>query len=151
MAMNQTNKIHINIKTVIRFLKKNYIPICAALAVLIIGITVLALVFSGGEDGASESEPDTLWGSGLTENIPAFSQGCDDIDIGEGYVAAYYENVMSEKVGEYAKLLETELAVSFSKDKYPYVAEYGDKIIALHYNVTEMRFSITVTEKNISK
>lgn len=153
MAMKKFDKTAI-VKTIsdpkelLNFFKKNYIPVCIAVVVLTVGIVILSLLLSGGEEGTENSDAlQNLWGSGLTEGLPAFSEEYENIDVGEGYVAAYYEGVSSEKVGEYAKMLEKELAVEFSKDKYPYVAECEDKFIVLHYNVTEMRFSITVTEK----
>lgn len=142
-------KSAIFIKKSIRFLKKNYIPVLVALAALVIGITVLVIVLSGGSDNDDDSESVApKWENALTEGIPAFSEEYVNLDIGESYVAAYYERVESATVSEYVKTLEAELNVSFSKDKFPYTAVYGDKFIALHYNVTEMRLSVTVTEKS---
>lgn len=142
-------KSGILIKKAIHFFKKNYIPVLVALSALIIVIVVLVIALSSGSEEPDDTESVApKWENALTDGIPAFSEGYVNLDIGESYVAAYYERVESATVSEYVKTLENELGVSFSKEKFPYTAVYGEKIIALHYNVTEMRFSVTVTEKS---
>ena len=48
------------------------------------------------------------------------------------------------QINEYIKLLERECKIKFDGEKYPRKAIMGDKIIVIHYNVTEMNFSVTV-------
>ena len=142
-------KSGIFIKKAIRFFKKNYIPVLVALSALLIGIVALVIALSGDSEEPDDTESVAQkWENALTEGISAFSEGHVNLDIGESYVAAYYEHVESAKVSEYVTTLENELGVSFSKEKFPYTAGYGDKIIAIHYNMTEMRLSVTVTEKS---
>lgn len=112
----------------------------AAVAVMVI---VLVLVFALGGNGGEQN--DISWGSGLTESVPEFDGEAVAFESGEGYAAAYYNNVTSEQVEAYTERIETECGTEFSSDKYPRSAIAGDKIIVIHYNVTEMKMSVTVT------
>ncbi len=124
------------------FLKNNTaLVMCgAAVAVMII---VLVLVFALG--GSGEEQNDMSWGSGLTESVPEFGGEREALESGNGFVAAYYNNVTSEQVEAYTERIESECGVEFSSDKYPRSAITEDRIIVIHYNVTEMKMSVTVT------
>lgn len=104
-------------------------------------VLVLALLLSSCGSGYS-------WGKGVTEGIPlpqdikAVAVSGDDTSA-----AAYFENVTSDDIGAYAALLESECGITFSGDSFPRSAIYGERIIVLHYNVTEMKFSVTVAAK----
>ena len=128
-------------------LKKN-ITITSCIALIFLLIIVIVAVFSTAEDSASGNNAN--WGEGLTENLPAFSGENETITSGENgeYVAAYYNNVTGEQVETYIQTLAQELGIDFSEGVYPRSAIYDDKVIAIHYNVTEMTFSITVASKN---
>lgn len=110
-------------------------------------IIVLAISLSGGDD-----MPEASWGIGITESVPEFSGSAETLDIASdgSYAAAYYNGVTTEQVNGYILQIEQECGVQFTGDKYPRSAVYGERIIAIHYNVTEMRFSVTVTQKNYS-
>ena len=122
--------------------KKARIIAIISLALLLIAFIVIAAV-SCGEDEAVGEELE--WGSGITENIPSFEGECASVKGGNGYLAAYYENVTVEQVEAYTDKIESECNVSFSSSKYPRSAIYNDGIIVIHYNVTEMKMSVTVT------
>lgn len=130
----------------ISFVKKNTaLAVCVALAVVII-VTVIIIVTASG--GSNRNDADKKWGEGITESIPEFDGVCDSLEMnGDSYCAAYYSDVTGDEVAEYIAELEKECNISFNSDKYPRSAVYGDKIIAIHYNVTEKRFSVTVVSK----
>lgn len=136
-------KMILKIIPIIKSNRKTAIIAAAALAVLIITIVVLVCVFSGGEGDA-----DISWGDGITSGVPEFSGDAYSMDLTsvESYVAAYYSDVTTEQVEEYISVLNGQ-GIEFSSDKYPKSAVLEDKIIVIHYNVTEMRLSVTVTAK----
>lgn len=130
----------------VSFVKKNFIlSISVAIAIAVI-TTVIILVCTLGKSEDSKEHDD--WGNGITENIPKFDGKCDAIEKnGNDYCAAYYSDVTGNEISEYVSELESVCKISFSGDKYPRSAVYEDKIIAIHYNVTEKKFSITVVSK----
>ena len=132
---------------------------------LIIGaaviLVIVAVVFSLPEKEAeplsdSESsaerisltEEPSVWGEGITSDIPQFSVEADSLDLdSDGYASAYYSDVTIEQANSYAEQLQDELGITFSySDKFPRSAIYGEKIIVIHYNVTEMKLSVTVVK-----
>lgn len=122
-------------------IKKYKYAVIAGLALLAVLVLVIVTA-SGGSDRAHKSEK---WGEGITEGIPRFDGRNEEIESGEGYVAAYYQNVSGDDIAEYLSELESACGISFDGDKYPITAICGDRIITLHYNVTEMKLSVTVT------
>ncbi len=126
---------------------KAHLPLVGGIALAIIVLAIILIVALGGGNGNAES-----WGEGITEGIPEFASKSDSEEFGSDntYAAAYYTDVTSEQVAEYIDKLETELVVKFASDKYPCSAVLDDRIITLHYNVTEKRFSVTVTAKTIT-
>lgn len=135
----------LNKENITAFIKRYKYILLAAAALLAVTVILIAALPS---DGDSE-QPLPDWGEGVTEGIPEFSQEYVSNSGGTGYAAFYYENVTSEQVGEYTALLERECGISFSSDKYPRSAKYGEKSITIHYNVTEMKMSVTVTVNSI--
>ncbi len=129
-------------------LKKN-LAVTACVALVFLVIIVLVAVFSSAEDAGSAQ--DFEWGDGLTESIPAFSGEDEILTAGENgeYAAAYYSKVSGESVEAYIQTLEQELGIDFGEGEYPRSAVYGEKFIAIHYNVTEMTFSVTVAAKSV--
>lgn len=125
------------------FLKNNTALVLCGLAVAIM-IVVLVLVFALG--GSNDEKNDISWGMGLTESVPKFENTAESIENGNGFVTAYYNNVTSEQVEAYTERIESEMGIKFLSDKYPRSAIGEDKIIVIHYNVTEMKMSVTVTE-----
>lgn len=127
-------------------LKRN-ITVTACIALVFLVIIILVAIFSDSEETA---ENNFSWGDGITEGIPSFNGENEKLDVGENgeFAAAYYTNVTGEGASIYIHKLEKELDVKFSENGYPRVAVYGDKLIAVHYNVTEMTCSVTVTVKN---
>ena len=131
-------------KKALDFAKNNlYLTIGIAVAVVVLIGVIVAIAVSGNGGTAESSE----WGVGLTENIPEFDGNCESTVISDGFCAAYYNDVKGDEVEEYIDKIESECNVRFEGDKYPRSAAYGEKIIAIHYNVTEMKFSVTVVSK----
>lgn len=118
----------------------------ALLAVVAVTILVCTMAFNNVDNG--EPENGAQWSSGITQNIPAFSDNAEKIEHNEKSTAAYYSNVKSEDVAKYIERLGEECGVKFEGRQYPKTATFEDKIIAIHYNVTEMRFSVTVAQKD---
>lgn len=125
-------------------IKKYKYAVIAGVALLLVLVIVIAIAASS-SDRSHKSEK---WGEGITEGIPQFDGSNEEIESGEGYVAAYYKNVSGDDIAEYVSELKSACGISFDGDKYPRTAIYGDRIITLHYNVTEMKFSVTVTNIN---
>lgn len=127
-------------------LKRN-ITLTACVCLVFLILVIFVAVFSKSNETATH---DFRWGDGITEGIPAFSGENETFDIGENgeYAVAYYTNVTGEQASVYIDTLEKELNVEFSKNGYPRVGIHGDKLIAVHYSVTEMTFSVTVTAKS---
>lgn len=141
-----TEKIKNIYNRVLSYIKTHKREVIIALSVLLlfVALTVVICLLVNGN-----SEPQNKWGSGITEGVPEFSgESCSvDISADNSYAAAYYENVTSEQISEYISQIEETLGVEFNSEKYPRSVVCGDKIIALHYNVTDMRFSVTVAAK----
>ena len=132
----------------VAFVKKNLVVCISCLAALIVVITVIAVVAALNREPSSSN--DGAWGYGITEDIPEFDGECDSIDeSGDDYFVAYYSDVSGNEVTEYIAEIEQKCEIKFKGDKYPRSAVYGDRIIAVHYNVTEKMFSVTVVSKNI--
>ena len=124
--------------------KKGAALVSSACLIAVATIILICVYASG--DGRRSREPDeTGWGNGITEDIPCFSEDADSFKLTDEYAAAYYSDVKGEQVEEYVEILAEKCGVKFESDKYPRSAVLGDRIIALHYNVTEMHFSVTVT------
>ncbi len=132
-----------------RFLSaiKRNLTLTSCVCLVFLVIVILVAVFSNSDETAT---PDFEWGDGITEGIPAFSgenEAFDADDSGK-YAAAYYTNVTGEQASAYIDTVERELGVTFSNNGYPRIAVRDGDLIAVHYNVTEMTFSITVTAKS---
>lgn len=69
------------------------------------------------------------------------------VQVTETYASAYFENVSSEEVAEYISEVEEKCDVTFSSERFPRSAVLEDKIIVVHYNVTETKLSVTVAAK----
>ena len=130
-------------KKAVAFAKDQKILVICSAAALAVIITGAVLIAASGEDNVN-NDSENEWGIGITENIPEFEGECDGIMLEENFGTAYYSNVKSDEIEAYISKIETECGVEFEGDKYPRSAVYGDRIIAIHYNVTEMKFSVTV-------
>lgn len=137
---------------ILDFLKKNYIlVICAACVVIALAALITAIASSRNESAESGSSVCSAeWGTGLTENIPEFSEKAVKITATSVSTAAYYENVSGEQISEYIKTLESECGIVFSGGGFPRSAIFGEKIVTVHYNATEKRFSVTVAASDNS-
>lgn len=126
------------------FIKEhNALVLCGAAIVAMIVVLVLVLSLRGSES----AQEDISWGEGLTESIPRFEGSNEErIESGDSFVAAYYNNVTSEQVEEYTSLIESECGITFSSDKYPRSAVDEGRVIVIHYSLTEMKLSVTVTK-----
>jgi len=141
------DKITNTIKKAVEFLKNNAVlSICCAVALVLI-IVVVAVLVSSNDTKDKKDNIDVQWGSGITENIPEFDGECDSLNGEDGYCVAYYSEVTGQEVADYISKIETQCGVKFEGSEYPRSAVYGDNIIAIHYNVTEMKFSVTVVSK----
>lgn len=131
----------------IDFLKKNYILIiCAVCVIISIAALITALVPS--QNSVDESEPavsSVEWGNGLTEGIPEFSPSAASLISADNSVAAYYENVSGEQINEYLQTLKSECGIELSGEGFPRSAKWGERLITVHYNATDMLFSVTVS------
>ncbi len=145
--IEKINNLVDNLKKLINENKKKFTVMVAAF-LAIVAITILVCTFTLGNKGVEETENDFGWGQGLTQGIPQFSQEAERIQQDENFVAVYYNNVKSDDVAKYIELLGEECGVKFEGRQYPKTATLDDKIIAIHYNVTEMRFSVTIAKKN---
>ena len=131
---------------VLDFIKEYKTAFIIGVALLAVLITVLIIV-NGEDETEAENRSDYKWGEGITEGIPEFSQKPDSVNVSKTNAAAYYSSVKSEQINEYIKLLERDCKIKFESEKYPRSAVMGNKIIVIHYNVTEMNFSVTVASK----
>ncbi len=118
---------------------------------LIVTAIMVAVMNDGGDEQYNSSGDESIrtakWGSGLTEGIPQFSGECQDSRSDGSFAAFYYTNITGEQAESYISLLQEQCSVTFSgSELYPRTAIYGDRIIAIHYNVTEMTMSVTVTK-----
>ncbi len=106
-----------------------------------------SLASENSEESSLVEEP-SVWGEGITSDIPQFSGKADSLDLdSDEYASAYYSDVTIEQANGYAEKLQNELGITFSySDKFPRSAIYGEKIIVIHYNVTEMKLSVTVVK-----
>ncbi len=126
---------------------KRNLTLTACICTVLLIVVIFTAVFFGSNQADA---PDFEWGDGITEGIPAFSGENEVFEVGENgeYAVAYYTNVTGEQADEYIDTVERELGVEFSENGYPRVAICESKLIAVHYNVTEMTFSVTVTVKS---
>ena len=115
-----------------------------AAAVLVISVAVIIIAVSVGGGGKDADG----WENAITQGIPEFGGDCKSLESGDGYVAAYYGGVSVEQVEEYTDLVEDECGICFTSAKYPRSAIYENRIITIHYNVTEMKLSVTVALKH---
>lgn len=140
---------------VVKFIKDK--PIIAwaigTVAIALLVAVIVSAIFSASSspegNESSQADVEVKWGEGITEGIPSFSPAPDSASTLKGTkagIAAYYTEVTSEQVSAYTALIETECGIKFSSDKYPRSAVFGDKIIAIHYNVTEKKMSVTVVK-----
>lgn len=128
---------------------------CAAVVVIIIAFVCVAcnIINNATENQNTSSEYSEVvleWGSGMTENIPAFSGEIISQEIKEnGYCAVYYSNVTSNQVEDYINQLEAQLSVDFGEnERFPKTVLWDEKLITLHYDSAEMKLSVTITEKS---
>ena len=132
-------------KKTLDFAKSNrYVTIGIAVAIVVLIAVIVIISVSGNGTDATNGD----WGDGLTEKIPRFDGNCTNSVITDSFCAAYYTDVTGDAVEEYIDKIESECNVKFEGERYPRSATYGEKIIAVHYNVTEKKFSVTVVLKN---
>ena len=124
---------------------KKTVAIVTSVCLIAAAATILTClsIYDNGKSKKGETD-ESGWGSGITENLPCFSEEADSLKLTDEYAAAYYSGVKGEQVDEYIALLTEECGVKFEGNKYPRSAVFGDRIITIHYNVTEMHFSVTV-------
>lgn len=142
---NAVDKITTQIKTNKRAFT---VTTAACLAVVAVTILVCTAVLRENRADNEAAQAGFRWGDGITEGIPAFSGEADNIEHSEKFAAAYYSNVTSEQVEEYIELVGSSCNLEFKGRQYPLSASFEDRIIAIHYNVTEMHFSVTVAQKD---
>lgn len=112
------------------------ITISVAVLLVVLVIVIIAL---------PNDNQELEWGEGITEGIPSFSSEYNAFRADDSYMTAYYTDVTTEQITEYAQKLESDCGIKFNSDKYPRSAAYNDKIIVIHYNVTEKKLSVTVS------
>ena len=136
------------LRVLIRTNKKAFtVTTASLLAVVAVTILVCTAVLNENDGEVTDEEIGFQWGDGVTEGIPEFSSDADNIEHSDEFAAAYYSNVKGERAEEYISLVEKECGVRFQGRQYPLTADLTDRIIAIHYNVTEMNFSVTVAKK----
>lgn len=124
------------------YAKKNPMLVLGMVAAVVVILTVVIVIALGGD-----SKPNK-WGKGITSGVPMPS-GLDaaSVKIEESYASAYFEDVSSEEVSDYIALVEEKCDVVFENERFPRSAICDDKIIVIHYNVTEKKLSVTVAAK----
>jgi hypothetical protein len=134
-----------NAKTkVVEFVKTN-VALSVGIAALVLATVAFVVIAC-----MSGNAPATNWGTGLTEGIPAFSGNYTSLESSDKFTAAYYSDVTGEQIDEYISKLENDCGIKFKSEMYPRSASYNDKLLVLHYNVTEKKFSVTVSLKGDS-
>ena len=130
-------EVFLKLKTKITSSKRN-LGITAGAVALIVVLIIVIIAWPS-------EEQEIKWGEGITEGIPSFSSEYNAFRADDSYMTAYYTDVTTEQVTEYASKLETDCGIQFNSDKYPRSAIYNDRIIVIHYNVTEKKLSVTVS------
>lgn len=116
--------------------------VLTAVILIAVVIIIIAVVSSAKH---SNSQAESTWrGSPLTESIPEFAQNADSIKITKTSAAAFYSEVSSSDIAQYVERLRDDCGVDLSGEGFPRSAVYGDRVIALHYNYTDRKFSVTV-------
>ncbi len=128
----------------VEFVKTN-VALSVGIAALVLAIVVFIVIACMGGNA-----PNGDWGKGLTEGIPAFSGEYTSLESSDNFTAAYYSDVTSGQIDEYVSKLENDCGIKFGSNLYPRSASYNDKLVVLHYNVTEKKFSVTVSLKGDS-
>lgn len=118
---------------------KQLLGISITVGVVLLALIIVIIAIPG-------DDSDVAWGMGVTEGIPAFSDDFATFSDGNGYMVAYYTDVTTEQIAEYVAKLASDCGIVFDSDKYPRTTMYNDKTITIHYNVTEKKFSVTVTQ-----
>ena len=112
-------KILLRLLQLIKAHKKESIIVAAAVLAITV-VIILACVLLGNGNEIQQDATEIDWGTGLTENIPCFSENADSLEKGETYVAAYYSNVTSEQVASYvAKLKEECVPIDYITENAP--------------------------------
>lgn len=126
------------------YIKNNIISLSVILLVLTVGIICLLSLNSGSDQAVGW--PDTE----LTEGIPPFESVPISVSENENATAIYFSEVHREEADSYALKLESALEVSCGNTKgYPKSFLLKEKSVTLHYNASELSFSVTIA-KNIS-
>ena len=120
--------------------KKYYIIAAIVVAAALFAAIMIAV------NGNETDEPEiNVWPEYiLTKDIPEFRGEYENMVFASDSVAAYYSAVTSEEIAEYVQKLYDECGIDLNGEIYPRAAVYGERIIVLHYNVTEREFSVTV-------
>ena len=121
--------------------KKYYIIAAIAVAVAVLFAAIMVAVNANETEGTEKNAWDEYV---LTQDIPEFRGEYDNMVFTSDSVAAYYSAVTSEEIAEYVQKLYDECGIELNGEIYPRAAVYGERIIVLHYNVTEREFSVTV-------
>ncbi len=133
----KARKVFLKLKAKVTSSKRNLgITIGAVVLAVALIVVIIAL---------PNDEKELKWGEGITEGIPSFSNDHNAFRSADSYMTAYYTDVTTEQITEYAQKLENDCGIQFNSDKYPRSAIYNDKIIVIHYNVTEKKLSVTVS------
>lgn len=124
-----------------KFFAENKVPVIITAAVVFAAILCFAFL---GRKQQNERWPKNA----LTEGIPEFEGEIVSSYEGKESTAVYFGSVYRDQADAYAKKLEDELKIDFGMtDGYPVSAEYKNIIITLHYNASELEFSVTFSEK----
>ncbi len=135
--LTKTRKLFLDLKNKVMG-SKLALGITIGVAVLLVALIVVIIV-------VPDSTEELQWGEGVTKGLPPFSDNYSSFHGDESYMAAYYTDVTTEQINEYISKLEKDCGIKFNSDKYPRSAMYDDKILVIHYNVTEKKFSVTVS------
>lgn len=125
------------------FIRENIIALSVILLVIVIG-TICLVSLSGKGEPKQTSWPE----NDLTKGVPAFSGTPVSVTEEDNACAVYFTGIHREEADAYASELESALSVSFDKESYPRSAVCSDILITLHYNASEMDFSVTFAAKD---
>ncbi len=127
------------------FAKNNLISLSVILAVLAVG--AVCLISLGGDEQEALQWPETEY----TDGVPVFEGTPVAVTENDSSVAIYFDGIHREQADKYASELESSLKKpSGSSPKgYPKTFFLDDRSVTLHYNASELSFSVTIA-KNIN-
>lgn len=125
---------------------KHHRPLVIGVIAVLVAVTVLIVCLAG--SGGEQSSEASCDAADYSEGYPEFDGELIKKELLDSSTVYYYSDVHREDVDAYAKLLEQECGASFGSSGYPTSIVCEDVVITLHYNASELEFSVTFTHSN---